>query len=463
MRIFLLLALCGVSLTPAQLAPVDPNGYDQGRSEFSGTFDFRKAPFESGAFFLRDPQVSGARSGGGWLDEPATETGGGDKGGDKGSKGAKGTPRKGSGSAANRTAYLAYQTALSTYVYGFGVPVGLGFTSPRALIATPLIVAPLAFGAHLSTTRTLDFTEAHVKATFYAPTFATYSATALSLAFTPHAGDGYRIGSLIGAAAYPAGLWYGWKLGDSYRSEPDRLDHKMLFALGYGFLGLVTPVLYFERPSQHSEDILRIGLGQSVGMAAAGHFISDYYRPSGNSSGVPLGLATHAALGGLGGVAVAAYADASASIRPWLGAAIIGSTLGVTEGVYFFHDSRDTQERSQYAALGAAGGAMMGLGIQILTYDGDYSARAHKISWASYLVGGAFAGYVATYALTGHLTESASVQHQRERLAGLADDETSEPTLWNRLSLDPMPIRESVLSRGEPALRWKVPGVTYRF
>src|SRR5690606_19121906 len=131
---------------------------------------------------------------------------------------------------------------------------------------------------------------------------------------------------------------------------PERLDHKMLFALGYGFLGFATPVLYFERPSRHSEDILRIGLGQSVGMAAAGHFISDYYRPGTGSSGVPLGLATHAALGGLGGIAVAAYADASTSIRPWLGAAVIGTTLGFTEGVYFFRDSRDTRERSQYAA-----------------------------------------------------------------------------------------------------------------
>jgi hypothetical protein len=156
-------------------------------------------------------------------------------------------------------------------------------------------------------------------------------------------------------------------------------------------------------------------------------------------------------------VAVAAYADASASIRPWLGAAVIGSTLGFTEGVYFFRNSRDSQERSQYAALGAAGGAMMGLGIQILTYDGDYSAHAHKISWASFLVGGAWLGYVATYALTGHLTETASLE---PRLRNRGDGDAREPQRW---SLNPMPVPETVLSRGEPASRWKVPGVTYRF
>src|SRR5690606_1838128 len=157
----------------------------------------------------------------------------------------------------------------STYVYGIGVPVGLGYDQPKTLIAAPLIVAPLAFGAHLASTSRLDFTEAHVKASFYAPSLATYSATALSLAFSPDAGDGYRIGSLVGAAAYPLGLWYGWQLGDRYRADPQALDNKMLFAMGYGFLGFVTPVLYFQRPSRHSEDILRIGLGQSVGMAMA--------------------------------------------------------------------------------------------------------------------------------------------------------------------------------------------------
>jgi hypothetical protein len=407
------------------------------------------ASFVAAQTFQESYAASAKPSGGGWLDDP----------GPAGTSGPRGvSARAASGPSENRIAYLGYQTALSTWVYGVGVPLGLGFDSPRALIATPLIVAPLAFAAHLSTVPSLEFTDAHVKASFYAPTAAVYSATALSLAFTPNAGDGFRIGSLVGAAAYPAGLWYGWHLGDKYRSEPEMLDHKMLFALGYGFVGFATPVLYYERPSRHSEEILRIGLGQSVGMAAAGHFISDYYRPSGASSGVQLGVITHAALGGLGGIAVAAYSDASASFRPWLGSAVIGSTLGFTEGVYFFKDSRDTWERSQYAALGAAGGAMMGLGIQILTYNDNYTAYGNKVTWASFLVGGAWLGYAATYALTPHLTGSAA----RDVRDGdrVARNELSDPSHWR---VDPLPIREMTLSRGVPALRWKVPGVTYRF
>src|SRR5690606_7805187 len=163
--------------------------------------------------------------------------------------------------------------------------------------------------------------------------------------------------------------------------------------------------------------------------------------------------ATHAALGGLGGIAVAAYSDASTSPRPWLGAGIVGATLGFTEGVWFFRDSRDSHERSQYAALGAGAGAMMGLGLQILTYNGDYSSYGHKVSWASFLVGGAWVGYIGTYALTGNLTETASAQPRR-------DDGNPGPSRW---SVNPLPAPEVVMSRGEPSSRWKVPGVTYRF
>src|SRR5690606_37760226 len=169
MRILPVAALC-VALLPASFATASPAGTFPGSSSFSS--DFRDV------LTGRTPALSGARgAGGGWLDEPATGR----------------PPRRPVGSAASRTAYLGYQTALSTYVYGVGVPLGLGFDSPRALIATPLIVAPLAFGVHLATTSQLDFTEAHVKASFYAPTAAVYSATALSLAFSPDAGDGYRI------------------------------------------------------------------------------------------------------------------------------------------------------------------------------------------------------------------------------------------------------------------------------
>jgi len=434
--LFLLAASAGVQFSAA--SDLDTSLSAPAASSLSTVLtlpDFA-SPLVASQDFRNDARTAG----GGWLDD------------DGGRRTAAPRPAP-AGSKATRSTYLAYQTALSTYVYGVGLPLGLGVTEPRVLIATPLIAAPLLFGVHLGLSNQMDITESHLKASMYIPTAAVYSATALSLAFASDAGEGYRIGSLVGAGAYPLGLWYAHHLGDEYRSDPNQLDAKMMFALFYGFVGLVTPVLYFEHPGKHDEEIVRLGLAQSVGMGVVGHVVADYYAPNAASTGALLGLATHAALGGLTGIAVASYADASVSLRPWLGSAIVGTTLGFTEGVFFFRDSRDSRERAQYAGLGAAGGMTMGLGLQILFYNGDASAYAQKASWASFLVGGALVGYAATYALTGNLVESASIQRAPGRVA-------YEPSRW---TFNPVPEPEAFLSRGEPARRWKVPGVTYRF
>ena len=284
---------------------------------------------------------------------------------------------------------------MSTYIYGIAIPVAFGVDNPRLLIASPLVVAPLAFGTHLWFSRNLDFTESHLKGTIYMPTLATYAATALPLAFTRDFKSGYQLASLMGAVAYPLSVWYGYQLGETYRSHPEQIDAKWKFALGYAFVGFVTPTLYFEHPSDHSNDILRVSLAQSVGMAAVGHFVADYYPAySDMSSGVMWGMFSHALLGAMGGMELAALYDAS-SLRPWLGATVIGATAGFTEGVFFFQDSHDSFDRARYGLLGMAGGAMVGTGLELIFYDSKASAYEQKVAWSSALIGGAWLGYAA--------------------------------------------------------------------
>jgi hypothetical protein len=354
----------------------------------------------------------------------------------------------------NKLTYVGVQTLLTTYVYGLAFPLAYGADNPRVLIAAPLITAPLAFGAHLWISRQLDFTDAHLKGTSYVPTLATYAATALPLAFTNDFGNGYKTGAILGAIVYPLGLWYGYHLGDVYRSNPGQLDAKFKFALGYGFLGFITPALYFERPGDHSEDILRVGLGQSAGFAALGFAVADFYRTGPEvPSGVPLGISTHTLLGGLAGIEFAALADAS-SARPWIGAAVLGSSLGFTEGVLFFYPSHDSQERSLYSLLGGLGGALMGAGLQLLLYDKQASSSAQKAEWSSYLIGGTWLGYWTTYLLTMGMVE------EPRKHAGVDGNEKATPIRW---ALNPLPAMEPVMSRGDMSWRWRVPGVSYRF
>lgn len=361
-----------------------------------------------------------------------------------------------------RLIYEGYQTALATYVYGLSIPLAYGVTDTRLLIALPLITAPVAFGTHLWLSRDQDFGESHLKGTTYASSMAVYAATALPLAFSSDAGDGYRVAALLGAAAYPLGVWYGYHLGDVYRSNPDQLDIKLYFALGYAFAGFVTPTLYFKHPGNSGNPTLRIALGQSVAMAALGGVVADYYRSGPNvSPGVSTGILTHAVLGGLGGLEVAALCNAS-SARPWIGAAVLGSTLGFTEGVFFFRSSEDSFERSFYAALGGLGGAMVGTGLGLILYDSEASSHTQKIAWSSYIIGGTWLGYGAVYYLTRGMmgTGNVGATHPSTTLRDRVSPLHSQSPQW---AFNPLPVLEPVISRGDLAMRWRIPGFSRHF
>ncbi len=351
----------------------------------------------------------------------------------------------------NRLIYVGYQTCLSTYVYGLAVPLAFGVTNPRFLIAAPLLTAPAAFGVHMWLSHDLDFSESHLKGSLYMASLSEYAATALPMAFSANFRDGYRGAALLGAAAYPLGVWYGYHLGDVYRSNPDQLDTKFQFALGYAFLGFITPTLYFQHPGDHSDEVLRLGLGQSVGMGILGHFVADYYQASGSASGVPLGIATHTLLGGLAGVEAASIADAS-HFRPWVGGALLGSSLGFTEGVFFFHNSQDNFDRSRIGAVGALGGAMMGTGLQLIFLDSKASAHEQKIAWSSFVGGGAWLGYATAYALTSKMTEAPSSHAESHR-----------PLSAPQWAFNPLPMLAPVESRGEWTTRWQIPGFSRHF
>jgi hypothetical protein len=115
----------------------------------------------------------------------------------------------------------------------------------------------------------------------------------------------------------------------------------------------------------------------------------------------------------------------------------------------FFYPSRDSRERALYSILGGLAGTAMGTGLQLLFFDDKATDYEKKVSWTGYLIGGAWVGYWATYALTfGMIDETRSG----------STVPSSSPWSWN-----PIPGLEPVLSRDEVHMRWRIPGVTYRF
>lgn len=349
----------------------------------------------------------------------------------------------------NRMWYMTYQTIASTYVYGIALPFAYDNVGTKTRIATPMIVAPLAFGANFYFAKERPFEDSHLKGTTYLSIASLYASHALPFALMDwDESEPYRVTSVLSMAAYPLGIWAGYKLGDKYVDRPGRIDTQEKFALGLGALGFFTPFLYFEDLDGRAETVISLGLGQSLAMATAGHFIADQYRQGQNiPDGVNTGILHHSFLGAAAGLEIAALSDAS-TVRPWLGSAILGGTLGFMEGLWYYRQSYDSKERGLYNSLGMVAGTLMGGGIAFLAIDDEDSNYKVKAMLTSLLVGGTWAGYLAINLLTD----------------GMEDRGAAKPESWSdRLAINLIPMPEPVMRDKEMYLRYRVQGMTYRF
>jgi uncharacterized membrane protein len=347
--------------------------------------------------------------------------------------------------------YIGSQTLLSTYVYGLSIPLAFDFTQARTKVAAPLIVAPFAFGTHFWFAKNRPFEDSHTKGTFYLSVAALYAAHSIPFATMSWDSDlPWRTAAITTLPLYPLAIYGGYKLGDAYVDRPGRIDTQSKFALGFGILGFFSPFVYYEDVNQRTQEtIIRLGLGQSVALAAAGHFLAGQYRTGENiPDGVNTGILDHTALGAAAGLEVAALFDAK-SVRPWLGAALLGGTLGFMEGLFYYRKSYDSKERGLYNSLGAIAGIMVGSGIAVLAFDGGESDYALKSGITSLLVGGAWGGYWITNALT----------------IGMEDRGAAGPDKWtDRLALNPIPFPEPELDKDRKvSLRYRIPGLIYTF
>lgn len=361
------------------------------------------------------------------------------------------TPRK------NRMWYIGSQTLMSTYVYGVAIPNAYD-ADTKVRIATPMIIAPFAFGANFYFAKNRPFEDSHRKGTFYLSVASLYASHALPYSFADWDDNPYKAVSYLSMAAYPLGLWGGYALGDKYIDLPGRIDTQQKFALGFGILGFFTPFLYFENANKNEEAIIRLGLGQSVALATAGHFLAGHYRTGENiPDGVNTGIMDHTALGVGLGLTVAAMFNAD-NPRPWIAAGLLGGTLGGMEGLWYYRNSYDSKERGLYNTLGGLAGGLMGGGIAFLAYNSEDSPHRKKVLITSLLAGGALVGYSLTNLLT----------------FGMEDRGAQRADSWtNGLAVNLMPMPQPVVREtGIPGpagverkidLRYHVQAVSYRF
>ncbi len=357
----------------------------------------------------------------------------------------------GAGNRNNRLWYVGIQTALSTWIYGPNIPVAYDVDNWRVHTAMPLLIAPIAFGSHFYFSRNREFRDAHLTGTTYLSLASLYTAYALPYTFLPSGSGRHRVSAITALALYPLGVWGGYMLGDLYADQPGRVSTQWRFASGFAALGALSPLLYFEKPfsDKNGEITRRLMLGQSLVMGTAGHFLAGYYRPGEEiPGGVGTGILHHTLLGSLLGLQIAALSDAKTS-RPWIGAALAGGTLGFAEGLWYFQDSYDTQERAVYNSLGMLGGALMGTGIIILVANDKMSDYAQKVTYFSLITGGTWAGYWLTNLLTQDLVE---------RRANLSEEEAIR-----RVTLNLVPSLEAENRPDGISYRYRISGLTIGF
>jgi hypothetical protein len=369
-----------------------------------------------------------------------------------GRKAEPATRRSLSSQRKNRMLYIGSQTIMSTYIYGLSIPLAFDAQSVRIKVAAPMIIAPFAFGTHFWFAKNRPFEDAHVKGTSYLSIASVYASHALPFALMSwdDAEIAWRVAASATLLTYPLGIYGGYKLGDAHVDQPGRIDIESKFALGLGMLGFFSPFIYFDNVDERTQEpIIRLGLAQSVALAAAGHFLADQYRSGENiPDGVNTGILDHTALGGTLGLEVAALFDAS-SVRPWLGSALLGGTLGFMEGLMYYRNSYDSKERGLYNSLGALAGILVGGGFAVLIFDGGESDYAMKAGITSLLVGGAWAGYWITDVLTIGMEDRGAAGH---------------PKWTDRLALNPFPVPEPVVENHHISdVRYRVPGLTFTF
>jgi hypothetical protein len=316
-----------------------------------------------------------------------------------------------------RWSYMALQVPLTTALYGGALPWALGASNIKTQVATPLLVAPFALGAHLWVARSFPFYQSHLLGTSYLSLASIYAGFALPASLMDDNDIRWQTGAWTSMALYPLGIFGGYALGNLHQNDPERIATQSRFAMGFGLLGFFTPLLYYEDFSAHQEATWRIGLAQSVAMAGMGHFVSRFQQTGPQvAGGVRPGILNHTLLGIASGLTVAGWADAS-SVRPWMGGAVLGGTMGFMEGLWFFHDNQDSRERGLYSSLGMGAGALAGAGLTLLLWDSEATGYQQRVLTSSLLAGGALLGYTASYLLTQGMQDAqAKRQSRRERV-----------------------------------------------
>ena len=344
-----------------------------------------------------------------------------------------------------RTDYMGGQMTATMFVYAIALSNALRLEDGAGILL-PTLATTGGLAAHAAFSYGTPLTAPQVMGMNAAAGAAILTSFAAPVAVLGLDGTSVRIGSAVSLFAYPLALVPGYRYGSAYQGHSSQLSKKIFAAGLFSGLGAALPWAYYR---DFDADLYgRTAAVQSLAFGAAGFFAADLWRPDGEiPEGVATGVMTHTALGALVGSAMWATSspsDGTTGMRLLLGA----STVGFTEGLFFFKDRNDSEKQAMYAGFGLSGGALVASAFAL-------SAGAGLAPSLWLISGGAIAGYAIGYSLVA--------QQTADRVDVSDDDVIRRASL--RLAPVPEAVRVTDARSGRESwdLRYRVPGLVVRF
>jgi len=342
-----------------------------------------------------------------------------------------------------RRGYFWNELGTSSYLYGAGLPIvfwdGL---SPLPAIGLGILAVPVEYLGHSAFAANRDWTQANVEGVEQAVNMEFWGSGALGAII---GGDDYNALRVAAGAAmigYPFAIRYGYENGSSFVDNPGRLAMRKDIASDAAVAALFVPYLFVQKVTD-GDGFVRMEGAVALAGYAGGYLLANTWKPDQHVPlGNPDGIGQWGLLGAAAGEEIAAFADVQGQ-RPNVALPLAGYIGGLGAGWFAFQHRDDPEERAFYNGMGLGGGELAGLGIWLMTGASD-----SRMGFTSCMVGGAFAGYLVSNALTSDMQE-----HPRSSTAWIRD-----------VSIDPLPVLAlAARPDGSSERIWQVPGLQVRF
>ncbi len=349
-----------------------------------------------------------------------------------------------------RGAYMVNQSVLSSWIYGFSLPLSLTTRSDIAP-SWPALAVPTVVMAHIMYSRDHRIEQNHLSGI----NDAVFSTLWLSYAagFTISGADvtGFRIAAITSAATYPLAIHYGYNYGRDQKNDPCRPALRTELGAITGSEALLLAASLSQ--NENDDAAVRISAGSALAGYLAGHVAADFWQPDRHiAGGVPSGIAQLTYIGGSLAFGISYATGISENAR--ITSMAVGGMAGTAFGLNFFRDSRDTKGRAGFTLLGMA--AVTATSLSMFSYSENlFSDNSSTDDDVDQII-----PILTVAPLTGYLFARFLTQNFVE-----PEDGPTKASWLDHVDFNPVPVLASMRRTPRDAVEkeWRLTGLSVQF